>query len=222
MKRARASYILLAAIAAASPLPAADAVDEERLYLEVLDVEPRPIASDSTVRWDYDIAYVRARRAGDDVHKRFYTDIAAPVYLEPGADLMLLHPDGTEDLLVEGGKGAVTDPMVSLDGEWILYTLIHTLEGAGQWQPPSRGADIYKIHSRTREIVRLTSQEFTPNTGAADWSRDCRTPEDGKNHLSYGVLNFGPCPLPGGRIVFTSNRNAFRPPRGYPPVALQL
>ena len=222
MRTARAPCTLLVAITTISTLQAGDTIEEERLFLDVLDVTPRPIAEDPTVRWDYDIAYVRARRAGDEVHKRFYTDIAAPVYLEPGADLMLLHPDGNEDLLVEGGKGAVTDPMVSLDGEWIFYTLIHTLEGAGQWQPPSRGADIYKIHARTREIVRLTSQEFTPNTGAADWSHDCRAAQDGKNHLSYGVLNFGPCPLPGGRIVFTSNRNAFRPPRGYPTIALQL
>ncbi len=32
----------------------------------------------------------------------------------------------------------------------------------------------------------------------------------------------GPCPLPGGRIVFTSNRDGFRPAKGYPAIALQL
>jgi hypothetical protein len=32
----------------------------------------------------------------------------------------------------------------------------------------------------------------------------------------------GPCPLPGGKLVFTSNRDGFRPPKGYPVVALQL
>jgi hypothetical protein len=26
------------------------------------------------VRYDYDIVYVRAKRAGDKVHKRYYTD----------------------------------------------------------------------------------------------------------------------------------------------------
>src|SRR6185503_3919424 len=194
----------------------------EKLFDQVLDVEPKPIASDPSVRWDYDIVYVRAGRAGDSVHKRFYTDIAAPVYLEPGADLMLLHPDGSENLLVEGGEGAVTDPMVSFDGESVYYTLIYTLKGAGQWQPPAKGADIFRIHVPTRRIVRLTTQEFTPNTGAADWSRDCREPEEGKTHLSYGVLNFGACPLPGGRVAFTTNRDAFRPPRAYPTTALQL
>jgi hypothetical protein len=35
------------------------------------------------------------------------------------------------------------------------------------------------------------------------------------------VLNLGPCPLPGGKIVFVSNRNAFRPPK-HPSPTLQL
>jgi Hydrazine synthase alpha subunit middle domain len=219
----RARYpvaLLLLTVALASAAPPGS--PEEKLYKEPLNVNPPPISTDKSVKYDYDIVYVRARRAGDKVHKRFYTDIATPVTLEPGADLMLLHPDGSEELLVEGGEGAVTDPVVSFDGQSVYYTYIPTLKGAGPWQPPAQGADIYKIHVPTRKITRLTHQEFTPNTGAADWSGDCRKPEEGKTHLSYGVLNFGPCPLPGGRIVFTSNRNAFRPPRAYPTVALQL
>jgi hypothetical protein len=39
--------------------------------------------------------------------------------MEPGADLVLLRPDGTEELLAAGGDGAVTDPMVSFDGRWV-------------------------------------------------------------------------------------------------------
>jgi hypothetical protein len=214
--------------------PAARAKEPpEPLFPQALNVHPPHISTDHSVKYDYDIVYVRARRAGDKIHKRFYTDIAAPVFLEPGADLMLLHPDGTEELLVAGGEGAVTDPIVSFDGQSVYYTYIHTLKGAGQWEPPAKGADIYKIHVPTRKIVRLTNQQFTPNTGAADWSlpekgsdpprQRGQTPfEEGKTSLAYGVLNFNPCPLPGGRIVFVSNRNAFRPPRGYPTIALQL
>lgn len=195
---------------------------EETLFKQTLNVNPPHISTDKTVRWDYDIVYVRGQRAGDEVHKRFYTDIAAPVTLEPGADLMLLHPDGSEELLVAGGEGAVTDPVVSLDGQSVYYTLIHTMKGAGQFQPPPQGADIYKLNLKSRQIVQLTRQEFTPNTGAADWASDHRSQEKGKTSLSYGVLNFGAYPLPSGRIVFTSNRNAFRPSKGYPRVALQL
>ncbi len=210
----------IVALALAIPFPAKGS--DEQLFASTLDVHPPHIATDSSVRYDYGIVYVRGRRAGDEVHKRFYTDIAAPLFLEAGADLMLLHPDGREELLVEGGQGAVTDPVVSFDGEWVYYTYIHTLEGAGQFTPPREGADIYKLHLPSRRMVRLTHQEFTPNTGAAEWSGDCRKNEDGKTYLSYGVMNFGTYPLPGGRIVFTSNRNAFRPPRAYPRVALQL
>jgi hypothetical protein len=202
--------------------PAAGQPPKERLFLKKLNVNPPHIATDKSVKYDYDIVYVRARRAGDKVHKRFYTDIATPVTLEPGADLMLLHPDGSEELLVVGGDGAVTDPVVSFDGEWVFYTLIHTMKEAGAWQPPRQGADIYKMHVKSRRIVRLTHQEWTPNLGAADWSKDFRTPAKDRTHLGYGVLNFGAYPLPGGKLVFTSNRSAFRPPRGYPRVALQM
>src|SRR5262245_22069368 len=212
----------LLVIAALAAVPVAGQPQKEPLFREKLNVNPPHISTDRTVKYDYDIVYVRGPRAGDEVHKRFYTDIATPVTLEPGDDLMLLHPDGTEELLVAGGDGAVTDPIVSFDVEWVFYTRIHTMKDAGPWQPPRKGADIYKIHVKSRRIVRLTHQEFTPNLGAADWSKDFRTPAKDKTHLSYGVLNFGACPLPGGKVMFTSNRNAFRPPRGYPRVALQL
>jgi hypothetical protein len=194
----------------------------EPLFPDRIDVNVPHISTDKSIRYDYDIVYVRARRAGDKVHKRFYTDFSQPVTMEPGADLMLLHPDGTEELLVKGGDGSVTDPMVSFDAQWVYYTHIHNLKNHSQWSPPRQGADIYKIHLKSRKIVRLTNQKFSPNTGAAPWSADFRTPQSGKSHIETGVFNMGPCPLPGGRIVFTSNRDGFRPPRGYPAIALQL
>jgi hypothetical protein len=62
------------------------------------------IRTDKSVKIDYDIAYVRAPRAGDKTHKRFFTDFSSPVTLEPRADLMLLHPSGEEELLVASGR----------------------------------------------------------------------------------------------------------------------
>lgn len=202
-----------------SPVPANGA---EPLFNETLKIDVPHISTDSSVKYDYDIVYVRGKRSGDEIHKRFYTDIAQPVYLEPGADLMLLHPDGSEELLVAGGEGSVTDPVVSLDGRSAYYSRIHSLKGSNADQPSRTGADIFKIDIKTRKVVRLTNQRFTPNTGAADWSADYRTPAPGKTSLDYGVMNMGAYPLPGGKIVFTSNRNAFRPPNGYPRITLQL
>ena len=194
----------------------------EELYPDPINVAVPSITTDKSVTYDYDIAYIRAPRAGDKVHKRYFTDFSSPVTMEPGADLMLLHPDGSEELLVAGGEGSVTDPVVSLDGQWIYYTLLHNMKQASQWNPPKEGGDIYKIHMKTKKIVRLTNQQFSPNTGAANWSSDYRKSEDGKSHYEYGVYNMGACPLPGGRLAYTSNRDGFRPAKGYPAVCLQL
>ncbi|HSQ54794.1 MAG TPA: hypothetical protein VLM40_03535, partial [Gemmata sp.] len=180
-----------------------------------INVQPKPIASDKSVRYDYDIVYVRAPRKGDAVGTN-WPEISNPVFMDAGADLMLLHPDGSEEVLVKGGAGSVTDPMISFDGEWVFYSLFHDLKGASIAQGAPAGADIYKLHLKSRKTVRLTRQEFTPNTGAANWSNDFRTPASGKDYLEYGVFNMGPCPLPGGRVIFASNRNAFKPPKRLP------
>ncbi len=213
---------LALAISLLVPVAVSAEPPKEKLYLDPINVTVPDIRGDKSVKYDYDIVYVRAKRAGDKVHKRFYTDFSQPVTMEPGADLIVLHPDGKEELLVPGGDGAITDPMVSFDGEWVYYTLIHNLKNHNQWSPPRQGADIYKIHVKSRKIVRLTNQKYSPNTGAADWSKDYRTPQPGKSYLESGVFNMGPCPLPGGRIAFTSNRDGFRPAKGYPAIALQL
>ena len=222
MKFRHAFLLALAAAVAALAAAVAPADDKEPLFPERLNVNPPPISSDKTVRYDYDIVYVRVPRKGDDAPGQ-WAEIAHPALMDPGGDLMLLHPDGSEDLLVRGGDdGSVTDPAVSFDGQWVYYSHIHGLKGTSQnGQPPFGGADLYKIHVKTRKIVRLTEQVFTPNTGAADWSKDCRATDEKKTWLNYGVLNMGPCPLPGGRLAFVSNRNAFRPPK-HPSPTLQL
>jgi hypothetical protein len=195
---------------------------EDKRYFEPLDVTPKPIATDKSVKYDYDIVYVRAPRRGDE-GRTYWTEVFHPAKMDAGADLMLLHPDGSEEVLVKAGeKESITDPFVSFDGQWIYYSKFHDLSKMVTNQVPVGGADIYKLHLKTRKIVRLTTQEFTPNTGAAEWSKDFVTREEGKTYMPYGVFNLGPCPLPGGRIIFSSNRNAFDPPKGYSAPTLQL
>jgi hypothetical protein len=194
----------------------------EQLFRAPLDVKIPHISTDKSIKYDYDIVYVRAKRAGDKVHKRYFTDFSQPVTMEPGADLMLLHPDGKEELLVAGGDGSITDPVVSFDGKWVYYSHIYNLKNHNQWNPPREGADIFKIHVPTRKIVRLTNQRFSPNTGATKWALGYRQSKEKGTYFEYGVFNMGPCPLPGGRIAFTSNRDGFRPAKGYPAIALQL
>jgi hypothetical protein len=123
-------------------------------------MDPKPVASDPSVKLDYDIVYVRMPRKGDNVGTN-WTEISNPVFMDAGADLMLLHPDGREEVLVKGGVGSVTDPMVSFDGEWVYYSLFHDLKGASIAQGGPAGADIYKIHVKSKKIVRLQRVQAT-------------------------------------------------------------
>ena len=208
-------------VVAAGWLSAAEPGKEaDRRYPDALRLEIPPLAGDDSVTWDYPIVYVRTPRQGDDV-KSQWAEIAHPVSMDPGGDLMLLQPDGSEEVLVAGGKGSITDPVISLDGQWVIYSHLHDLQVNWAGKFPRGGADLYKLHLQSRKLVRLTEQEFTPNTGAADWSQDFVSAEPGKTYLDYGVFNMGPCPLPGGKIAFTSNRDAFRPPKHTGPT-LQL
>jgi hypothetical protein len=186
----------------------ADTKPETRLYRDPINMEPPPIAKDKTVKYDYDIVYVRAPRKEADGKAR-WAEVGDPRTMEPGADLVLLHPDGSEEVLVAvGPKESVADPAVSFDGEWVYYALMHDALG-------HKGSDIYKIHVPSRKVTQLTRQSFTPNAGAADWSKT-PLPE-------WGVYNLGPCPVPGDRLAFVSDRNAFRATNpGYAPNALAL
>ncbi len=181
---------------------------QQRRYPGVLDMRPQPIASDASVKYDYPIVYVRApahcaRRASR------WTEVGHPRTLEPGAALMLLQPDGSEEVLVPvEAKESIADPYVSFDAEWVYFTKFHDALN-------HQGADLYKVHVASRKVERLTTQEFTPNTGVADWSK---TPLP-----AWGVYNMCPCPLPGGRLAFVSDRNVFKANNpGYAPNALAL
>lgn len=65
---------------------------------------------------DYDIVYVRQPRFGDTVNTT-WPEIFHPARIDAGADLVLLHPDGSEEILVDCDDCAVTDPFVSFDAK---------------------------------------------------------------------------------------------------------
>ena len=164
---------------------------------------------------DYSIVYVRAPRFGDD-RNSVWPEVGRPTVADPGADLVLLQPDGSEEVLVAcsdaaGGNGrcAVTDPFVSFDGEWVYYSLFHDQTQRFGKLAAVRGADIYRIHLESRQVVQLTDGEYAPNLPGSPLPR-------------YGIFNLGPCPLPGGRVVFTSNRNGFEPTKSFTFPTLQL
>ena len=172
----------------------------------------------------YDVVYVRQPRFGDDTNST-WPEVFHPARADPGADLILLHPDGSEEVLVDCDVCSVTDPFVSFDAEWVYYSLFYDLTRVNgqRGDLPLDGADIFRIRLSDRHVEQLTHGEFTPNTGAGTWDEsNPLDPPSEFNRLGYGILNLGPCPLAGGRIAFTSNRNGFTPPKSFTNPTLQL
>ncbi len=175
---------------------------------------------------DYDIVYVRQARFGDMVNTT-WPEIFHPGRMDPGADLMLLHPDGTEEVLIDCETCGVTDPVISFDAQWVYYSLFHNLSQGNlntqRGDLPYEGADIYRLHLSSRVIEQLTFGKFTPNTGAGNWDEsNPLNPSSEYNRLGYGILNLGPMPLPDGKLAFTSNRNGFKPTKGFTNPTMQL
>lgn len=154
----------------------------------------------------YDIVYVRAPR--DASRPGRFSEVFRPFSMEPDSDLVLRHPDGREEVLVDAPpRGAVADPVVSFDGQWVFYSLFPDVVNMNE-DPKfitRVGSDIFKIQIATRQVIQLTHGEWTPNVA-------------GPAKPPYGVQNTGPTPLAGGRIAFTSNRNGLEPSKGYTPL----
>lgn len=183
-------------------------------------------ASCASYKPSFDIIYVKQPRHGPNEHV-VWPEAFQPGRLEPNSDLILLKADGTEEVLFDTEYGAVTDPFVSFDGKEVFFSLFHDVRpeklNKQRGFLPLAGADIYKIDVETKKVQRLTFQEFTPNTGTGNWDLDNPVnPGPGKNALGYGILNLGPAPIANGKLIFSSNRNGFRPTKSFSYPTLQL
>lgn len=191
-----------------------------------------PLANCTPNVVNFDIVYVRAPRFGDNENS-LWADTVRPLSLDPGAELRLLHPNCTEEKLFPNaehqgmvdatiGNGSVTDPNVSFDGKWVVFAYYHDLTDQNEQRCAAnvpggclsyRGADIYRMNLETREVARLTRQEFTPNTGNSA-NFDCS--QQYTNCPRVGVFNVNPAFVatsdvtkPG--VAFVSSRNNFLP-----------
>src|SRR6476619_3888891 len=114
---------------------------EKAKYAGPLSMTPAQITTDKSVKYDYDIIYVRAPR--NDKDRSRWAEVGDPRTMEPGSDLMLLHPDGKEEVLVAvQPHESIADPFVSFDGQSVYYAKMHDVL-------KHRGADLYKVHVPT-------------------------------------------------------------------------
>lgn len=183
---------------------------------------------------DYKIAAVRSKRVAGETNPMIQ-QVMDPIDHQPGQDLVTIDPDGTEQVLVSAGSGAIFDICPSLDASKIYFSWVHDqtkVNSQVRARAAISGADLFVVDVVTREVSRLTHQEFTPNTGVADWSEaKWNQPifaHQGATGVSMGcgVYNCGACAIPDGRggeqLVFTSSRNGFIPPKGYSFPNLQM
>jgi hypothetical protein len=168
---------------------------------------------------NYDIVYVRAPRYGDTTIAD-WPEVINPTKMEPGADLMLLKPDGSEEVLFPAGNGAVIDPVMSFDAKWVYFAYFPDVRKSERnyqrENAPKQGSDIYKIQLSTRQVIRLTQQTWTPPSGGIKWSGnhlEASSPD--AHYLGYGIFNMAPCPLPGGKVMFVSSRDGYLPNKTY-------
>jgi Hydrazine synthase alpha subunit middle domain len=175
---------------------------------------------------NYDIVYLRAPRKGD-VTLTDWPEVFNPLKMEPGTHLMRLKANGAEELLFDGSavggdpaKAAVLDPVVSFDAKYVYFAYFPDVSPSGRNSQrnnvPKEGSDIYRIDLATKALKRLTTQQWRPPYAGVKWSSDrLQANASDENYLGYGIFNMAPCPLPGGKIMFVSNRHGFIPNKDY-------
>jgi len=191
----------------------------------ILVITPSPsiAATPQSIGINYDIVYVRYPRRGDSAVVEL-PDGENPYAIEPGADLMLLHPDGSEEILVDcriegqestaGGEAncSVQDPVISFDGNWVYYSkyvdmgIIPSNQIRRAWRTLSAHSFLFKMALNVPANQRQEIQLTTIGDGFATDKLAGNSASDAIN--TFGIRDLGPTPLPDGRLLFTSNRDA--------------
>ncbi len=143
---------------------------------------------------DYPIVYVESEPAPANVRGLLETGHPWPA---TPSKLVVMRPGGVREVLVDPGPAAaVFDPKVSLDGQYVYYAQCDNVLVLFDNLSPSRpaaGADLWRVNVATGEKQQFPMQTPAPFAGRAR-----------SNGLK--IFNMGPCPVAGGRVLFTSDR----------------
>jgi len=147
---------------------------------------------------DYDIIYVRYPAKNPTSPFVTIPQGEKPYDIAAGADLILLKPDGSEEILVNCNQCSVMDPFISYDANWVYYSLIEEpTKASASW--------IYKINLTKKPYtpIRMT---FDDNFSIDNYQGNNTSKDNLKTHRK--IRDMAPVPLTDGRILFTSNRSA--------------
>lgn len=146
----------------------------------------------------YDIVACRAPVANSGFRNAFPDAVNYSLYAPRGTDLVLIHPNGTEEVLVAAGpNGACVDPVVTYDGRAVLFAKFDDPQNINvqrglSWNP----SHIFRVDLATRQVTQLTSGSQVA------W-------QDSAHQIDplYAKFDVAPLELPDGRILFLSNRD---------------
>tara|TARA_Y100000310_G_scaffold302008_1_gene338956 strand:+ start:1149 stop:4094 length:2946 start_codon:yes stop_codon:yes gene_type:complete len=160
----------------------------------------------------YDIVYVRYPMNPLTGNYIVIPSGETPYNIEGGADLMLVRPDGTEEVLGDCDLScSYMDPSISFDGRYVYYTKIEgisTNPDDDKKQRKRTAGFIYKIDlqaSAPRPEIQLTFDD-----GFESLQYAANTTVDHDQGTYREIRDMGPTPINDGsgvtRIMFTSNR----------------
>jgi len=172
-------------------------------------INSRTFFVSETANIDFDIVYVRYRRDGSQ--KVNFPDGEQPYTIQDGADLVLRHPDGSEEILVNCDSCSVLDPVISFDGNVVYYAKMNNMQPGRDWRAETANSFIYKMRLSPAQALDY-HQEIQLTDLGDGFGTDRYGVNDSNNkldlHGKIGVRDLAPAPLPDGRILFTSNRRA--------------
>lgn len=145
----------------------------------------------------YDIVACRMPRAENQHLEAFPDASSLSLYIGRGTDLVLIHPDGSEEVLFDAGtNGGVVDPLVSFDGRTVFFSFFEDPENFNPQRKVSKSpAHLWKIDLVTRVATQLTFGD-KPAFGDTAHAIDPQ----------YAQFDVAPVELPDGRLLFLSNR----------------
>ena len=169
-----------------------------------IPIQPQPLP--------YKIVAVRMPREANpanEVAENFPDASNHSLYVGRKADLVLIHPNGTETMLVDashvfgagGGQGAhpnasIVDPVVSFNGRNVYFSWFEDPQDWNTQRDLSRKpAHIMRVNIASGALTQLTDGatiEFADTANAID--------------PQYAKFDVAPTPLPGGKLLFLSNR----------------
>ena len=140
---------------------------------------------------DYDIVAVKMPTPANPRARDWQDALGASLYIGQGAELVIIHPDGSEDLLFSGGpQTSCIDPSVSYDGKTVYFSMFRNPRIVNQQRLSlsREPAHIWKIDLATRKATQLTfgtemawrdsANQIDPQYALFDVARYCDVDDD--------------------------------------------